>query len=686
MYRHVFGTKNQQRRNKVTVEISYQHHLLARGCSLNNTDFDQQQDHDQVEEAAKISSRRAHARSRSRADDNYFRNIEENNETSRIRDDYRHVEGVHRRDGRARFNDDHYYSERRNEGGGLHPSSSSRERSYQVYHSTYRPASAYKESNAIPSRGQVPRRGQVHRSETAPISSRRNNNPWLKNDNFGSYSYQGDSRGEEDTSTYRQQAHHPRAENSYHYSPPQAAYSHQDRDLPYRSSRPAHYSEVKEEDTPHGYRRVHIRERATTYPPSPQTSQREKRNTSSPSYHQREQKTHSYSHYHHQTNAQEKNVNYHASLPGRPDSRARSRHVHQQREEEGEDTYRSRHPRDEKSYSSHHGRSVDEDTYRSARHPRKEGKSYSSHHSRSEEEEEEEDNYRSSRHRRERKSYSSHHHGRSKDEEDTYRSRHPLPREEENTQYHHGRARPREEEEDFHHRHHQAHSKKEEEKTYYSSPSDWRDSDTYYPRPSYSRDSDSHYATRSIYSQDSDTYYALHSSYSRDRENNSYSSQAQDLQEEENYSYDYYQAHPRKEQASSHTNEAPRQEDQDHPNYSRQAHSDAKKESSSHNNTSRDEIKPSLPPRQPAPLKLVGELYQALKVSRDASHEEIVYAARKRRIEVHPDRKRKLPGMSPSDVSRINMEAQEVGLAADTLCDEASRAKYDRDLSRGLRT
>lgn len=336
MYRHVSGIDriaikkyHQRRRNEEPVEISYRH-IPARGSP--NADFNQQDN----EEAAEISSRQANPRSRSRPD-NHLRNIEANE--SRIRDSYRHVEGLHR-DTIARF-EGRYYSGRRNEGGDLYPgSSASREHfSYQVYNSTSRPA-RYRESNDNPSRG------QVYRSETAPLPSyRQNNNPWLK-DTFRSNSYQGgDSRGEQNTSfSSRQQAHHPRPslETPYHYSP-RAAYPHQDQG-PYHSSRPAY---------------------------SNQTDAREKES----------------SHY------------YHTGLPRRPASRARARHVHQREEkskssrhghsdeeEEEEDTYHSaRHPREGKSYSSRHGNlDEEEDTYRSARHPRKE-KSYSSHHGRSEE-------------------------------------------------------------------------------------------------------------------------------------------------------------------------------------------------------------------------------------------------------------------------------------------------------------
>lgn len=228
-------------------------------------------------------------------------------------------------------------------------------------------------------------------------------------------------------------------------------------------------------------------------------------------------------------------------------------------------------------------------------------------------------------------------HGRS-EEENTYRSRHTHQREE-NT-YHHRRAHLREE--DFYHRH-QTHAK--EEDNYNNRQSHPGEEDTYHARPAYSRGSDS-----------------------------SNSSQAHS--QEKNNS-DYYQAHPRKKKAS-HTHEAPLRDQG--PSSSRQAPSGAKE--SSHK--FREEIKTS-PPRQPAPKKLAGDLYKSLKVSPDVSHDEIVHAARKRRIEVHPDR-RKLPGMSPSELSRIDNEAQEVGLAADTLCDEVSREKYDKALRRGLRS
>lgn len=82
-----------------------------------------------------------------------------------------------------------------------------------------------------------------------------------------------------------------------------------------------------------------------------------------------------------------------------------------------------------------------------------------------------------------------------------------------------------------------------------------------------------------------------------------------------------------------------------------------------------------------------GDLYKILKVSPEASHAEIVSVARRRRIEVHPDRlQHHHPGMTPSTVDRIDTEAQNVGLAADTLCDETRRRSYDNSVRRGSRS
>jgi curved DNA-binding protein CbpA len=55
---------------------------------------------------------------------------------------------------------------------------------------------------------------------------------------------------------------------------------------------------------------------------------------------------------------------------------------------------------------------------------------------------------------------------------------------------------------------------------------------------------------------------------------------------------------------------------------------------------------------------------------------ELVKAARKKRIETHPD---KFSGrnISPAEVDAIIETSKTVGHAADILCDPAARAKYD---------
>lgn len=76
-------------------------------------------------------------------------------------------------------------------------------------------------------------------------------------------------------------------------------------------------------------------------------------------------------------------------------------------------------------------------------------------------------------------------------------------------------------------------------------------------------------------------------------------------------------------------------------------------------------------------------LYQYLKVHPASSHDAIAEAARKRRIEVHPDRLKR-PGMTQSEVKEIDERAKDVGYAADVLLDAAKRSKYDREMG-GIR-
>ena len=60
---------------------------------------------------------------------------------------------------------------------------------------------------------------------------------------------------------------------------------------------------------------------------------------------------------------------------------------------------------------------------------------------------------------------------------------------------------------------------------------------------------------------------------------------------------------------------------------------------------------------------------------------ELEKAAKKRRIEVHPDKLAKLTGLGKEERARKETEAKEVGWAADTLLDPKARKKYDTQLS-----
>ena len=73
--------------------------------------------------------------------------------------------------------------------------------------------------------------------------------------------------------------------------------------------------------------------------------------------------------------------------------------------------------------------------------------------------------------------------------------------------------------------------------------------------------------------------------------------------------------------------------------------------------------------------------YAALRVSPTATEAEIVKAAKKRRIETHPD-KYAGKSLTRKEIDAITYRAQCVGLAADILCDVTARSEYDRELAR----
>lgn len=68
-----------------------------------------------------------------------------------------------------------------------------------------------------------------------------------------------------------------------------------------------------------------------------------------------------------------------------------------------------------------------------------------------------------------------------------------------------------------------------------------------------------------------------------------------------------------------------------------------------------------------------------MKLHHLATPAEIKSAAKRRRVEVHPDKLKK-PGMSDSEQAKIDGEAAKVGEAADVLQNPQQKWEYDRQL------
>ena len=71
------------------------------------------------------------------------------------------------------------------------------------------------------------------------------------------------------------------------------------------------------------------------------------------------------------------------------------------------------------------------------------------------------------------------------------------------------------------------------------------------------------------------------------------------------------------------------------------------------------------------------DFYVILETSHLATEVEIKRAARRKRVEVHPD-KLKRPGMSDSERDKIDAGAAQVGQAADVLQNLEQKLEYDR--------
>ncbi|KAL8994583.1 MAG: hypothetical protein Q9188_007026, partial [Gyalolechia gomerana] len=90
--------------------------------------------------------------------------------------------------------------------------------------------------------------------------------------------------------------------------------------------------------------------------------------------------------------------------------------------------------------------------------------------------------------------------------------------------------------------------------------------------------------------------------------------------------------------------------------------------------------KPKAKPKEKGLPASIPDFYGYLKVDPSSTQADIVQAARKRRVEVHPDKLKK-PGMSDEELEKIDQVAMQVGWAADVLLDLEKRAKYDRKLA-----
>lgn len=84
---------------------------------------------------------------------------------------------------------------------------------------------------------------------------------------------------------------------------------------------------------------------------------------------------------------------------------------------------------------------------------------------------------------------------------------------------------------------------------------------------------------------------------------------------------------------------------------------------------------PSQKPQEPAPL----DIYTILKISPESSPEDIKRTVRVRRIETHPDKRRR-QGSSREEEDTINEEAKLVGWAADIVLDPEKRQKHDEQI------
>lgn len=85
-------------------------------------------------------------------------------------------------------------------------------------------------------------------------------------------------------------------------------------------------------------------------------------------------------------------------------------------------------------------------------------------------------------------------------------------------------------------------------------------------------------------------------------------------------------------------------------------------------------------PKSHRKMKTLGNIYEKLGIIPDSSHEQTVQAAKEMRIKVHPDRLKRVGGLTEEQERAIDREAALVGQAADVLSDPVLRRKYDMKL------
>ena len=121
------------------------------------------------------------------------------------------------------------------------------------------------------------------------------------------------------------------------------------------------------------------------------------------------------------------------------------------------------------------------------------------------------------------------------------------------------------------------------------------------------------------------------------------------------------------------SNKSPRSDHYNHekPNSSRRNDTPQGNSRSNRNNTAH---KPEPQARDDLP-----DFYAILKISHLATDGQIRSAAKRRRVEVHPDQNKKA-GMSKSEMDEIDAVAATIGEASEVLLDPEQKLKYDRKL------